>query len=130
MKYLISRYNFEKKLISDGTLTVAFEDSSTMLTYSDAEIEESVNEMYHPIVALESLRKIMEEKHKSLLNCNGCRVDTSYRGSGRTATYLIENGKPAIALLDMFEGTNEISKLCKVDEHKLAYRKWLEQLGT
>jgi hypothetical protein len=128
MEYSIKRYSLNKELISEGSLVVTFDNNSTKLIYSDSEITESVEEKYHPIAALESLRKLLENEHKSLLNCNGCRIDTSYKYSGRITTFLIQQGKQATIILDMFEPTTDISKLCTIEEHKLAYRKWADDL--
>ena len=89
---------------------------------------EEVTELYHPLVALEKLRRKPEDNHFSIIGINGCRIDTSYRATGGYGTYLIENGKQAKKSLILFEPTQEINKLCLVNEHITAYDKWLESL--
>jgi hypothetical protein len=126
MKFAINRYNLKKEFISMGVLIIDFEKQETHLTYSDSSIIESSKELYHPLIALDSLRKILEKKHESILGCNGCRIDTSYRPRGGNMTYIIHKGEPAKQLVNLFEPTNEITKLCTVDEHKVAYREWLD----
>jgi hypothetical protein len=54
MQYSIKRYDLRKNLIATGMLIVRSEGQTTHLTYADSEIKESVSELYHPIVALES----------------------------------------------------------------------------
>ena len=128
MQYPINRYSLTKELITTGTLTIIDEGNAIELVYVDSVIKESARELHHPLTALESLRKTLETKHCSLLNCNGCRIDTAYRATGVSEVYLIEDGKRATKSVDMFEPTKEIAKLCTVEEHELAYDKWLDSL--
>lgn len=129
MEKLISRYSLDKVIISNGILKVIDEGQNTNLIYTDSLINESVNELYHPMAALEKLRSILETKHNSLLNCTGCRIDTSYRFTGGHRTYITLYGQQATKDVNMFEPTEDISKLCTVEEHKVAYKNWLDSLG-
>jgi hypothetical protein len=124
MKFSVKRYGFDKHFIGEGILTVADDGLNIVLSYRDSEIAVEASAMHHPISALENLRKILELQHNSILACNGCRCDTSYRASGGFGTYKIVAKKPATIVLNLFEPTNEIQKLCTVDEHKAAYLNW------
>jgi hypothetical protein len=129
-EFIINRYSLEREFISRGILILKDERELTHLKYRDSLIEEFSNELYHPLIALEKLREILETKHQSLLGCNGCRIDTSYRATGGYGTYVIHKGIQAQAneLLNLFYQTNEIAKLCTVAEHKIAYKEWLQSL--
>ena len=128
MQYSIKRYNFRKEFIAAGLLTITSEGQTTHLTYFDSEIEESVCELYHPIAALESLRNALENKYKSIIGCTGCRIDSTYRATGGFGTYIINYGEPASKRASLFEPTDEVSKLCTVDEHKVAYKEWTDSI--
>jgi hypothetical protein len=128
MQYLIKRYNIRKDFIATGLLTIKSEGQITYLTYADSIINESVSELYHPIVALESLRRILENKYQSIIGCIGCRIDSAYRATGHYGTYIITYGKPSTERAFLFEPTDEVAKLCTVDEHKVAYKKWAESI--
>ena len=128
MKYIVNRYSLTKDFISTGTLTITSQGQSTYLTYADATIEETVNELYHPLTALSSLRQILEAKHKSIINCTGCRIDSAYRPTGGYGTYIITYGKPGTERASLFEPTTEILKLCTLEEHKIAYKKWTDSI--
>ena len=128
MVYSINRYNLERERINSGGLTVDFHDQKTTIHYVDDEVEVYSEDDYHPLVALEKLRVILESKYESLINCSGCRKDTSYRPRGGTITYLIENGKQATKTINLFEPTNKINLLCTVQEHKESYEIWLNSL--
>lgn len=129
MQYSIKRYDLRKNLIATGLLTITSEGLTTHLTYTDSEINESVRELYHPIAALESLRRVLEKKHKSIIGCTGCRSDSAYRATGGYGTYIIAHGKPASERASIFQPTDEIEKLCTVEEHKVSYEKWLKSFG-
>ncbi|OQP67798.1 hypothetical protein [Niastella populi] len=129
MQYSIKRYDLRKNLISTGLLIVRSEGQTTHLTYADSEITESVSELYHPIVALESLREVLERKYESIIGCNGCRIDSAYRATGGYGTYIVNYGEPASKKVSLFEPTDEIAKLCTVEEHKDSYNKWINSLG-
>ena len=130
MKNIINRYSLTGEFILQGILNVESGGQSTRLTYTDSEIEEFSNELYHPIIALESLRKILETKHQSFINCNGCRIDSAYRETGGWGTYILTYGKQATESVNLFDSTDEITKLCTVDSHKAAYKVWLGSLGN
>ncbi len=128
MEYLIKRYNLQKDFITTGLLTIISEGQTTHLTFTDSAIKESVSELYHPIIALESLRRVLENKYESIIGCIGCRIDSAYRATGGYGTYLITYGEPASERACLFEPTDEVAKLCTVDEHKVAYKLWTESL--
>ena len=127
-KITIKRYDFNKIFISEGILTIVSEGQLTTLTYTDNVIEEIVTGLYHPLSVFESLRVILETKYQSLLGCNGCRIDTSYRATGGWGIYKIEYGKQATESLNIFEPTDEIKRICTVADLKEAYKKWLDSL--
>jgi hypothetical protein len=129
MTQTITRYSINKQSISEGILTVTDKGEATHLTFKDQAIEVSVSELYHPLIALESLRKILETRHKSIIACNGCRIDTAYRPTGGYGTYKIVLGQQATETLNIFEPTDEIEKLCTVDQHEAAYEKWIDSLA-
>lgn len=129
MVQIIRRYSLTKENISTGTLTVSSKGQVTTLTFKDPIIEVTVRELYHPLMALESLRRVLEIEHKSLLGCNGCRIDTSYRATGGYGTYKTVPGQQATEILNIFEPTNDIEKLCTVEEHKAAYQQWIDNLN-
>ena len=89
----------------------------------------TASELYHPLVALESLRIILEIEYKSIIGCNGCRIDTAFRPTGGYGTYKIVAGRQATEIMNIFEPTDEVDKLCTVDEHIIAYNKWIESLS-
>jgi hypothetical protein len=126
MVHEIKRYNFNREFISQGLLTVLSEGQVTKLTYTDPLINEFSNGLNHPLLIFESLRLILESKHQSILGCNGCRIDTDYRAKDGYGTYIIHYGKPASEIINLFESTDGITKLCTVAEHKIAYKKWLD----
>ncbi|MBO9203240.1 MULTISPECIES: hypothetical protein [Niastella] len=128
MQYSIKRYDLRKNLVATGLLTITSEGQTTHLKYTDSEVNESVSELYHPISALESLRRVLENKHESIIGCTGCRIDSAYRATGGYGTYIIVYGKPASERASIFQPTDEIEKLCTVEEHKSSYKKWLESL--
>jgi len=128
MQYSINRYDLRKDLIATGLLTVTSEGQTTHLTYADSAIKESVSELYHPITALESLRRVLENKYESIIGCAGCRIDSAYRATGGRGTYIITFGEPASERVNLFEPTDEIAKLCTVEEHKISYKKWIDSL--
>jgi len=128
MQYSIKRYNLKKEFIAIGLLTITSEGQTTHLTYVDSAIEESVSELYHPIIALESLRKALENKYESIIGCTGCRIDSAYRAAGGYGTYIITYGEPASERAGLFEPTDEVAKLSTVDEHKVAYKKWTDSI--
>jgi len=128
MEQVINRYNLNKEFVAQGTLIIDHKSQLTTLRYSDTEIDESVSELYHPLKALESLRVVLEQKHKSLIACTGCRNDSAYRATGGNGTYILIHGRPGTERAGLFEPTDEISKLCTVQEHKIAYKKWCDSL--
>ena len=128
VQYSIDRYSTEKKFISTGLLVVIRDYQTIILRYDDQYINVEVNAFYHPIQALENLRAILWTKHASVIACNGCRVDASYRGSGSYQSYLLSKGKQATQRVNMFAPTKEIEKLCSIEEHKVAYRQWCDSL--
>ena len=129
MIFSINRYSLDKRFISEGNLTITSEGQRTTLLYADSEIEIKASELYHPLTALEGLREILEKEYSSIIACNGCRCDTAYRPTGGYGTYKIILGQQATERLNLFEPTNEIEKLCTVDQHKAAYKKWVNSLG-
>ena len=129
MTFSVNRYSLDKKFISAGSLTITSEGQRTSVVFSDGQVEAEASELYHPLIALESLRKILEQKHSSIIACNGCRSDTAYRPTGGFGTYKIVFGQQASERLNIFEPTTEVGKLCTVDEHKAAYKKWIASLG-
>jgi hypothetical protein len=126
--YKVSRYSLDKEFIASGTLTIIDEGQKTKLIYKDDEVEVQASALYHPIVALEELRKELEMKHNSLLGINGCRTEMSLQTSGSFSSYLIEEGVIATENVHMFEPTTEVEKLCTVEQHEVAYEKWLESV--
>ncbi len=130
LEYKINRYNFKKEFISEGVLTIKDGGVATTFIYSDSTITESATELYHPLTTLASLRILLEEKHRSLINCMGCRIDTAFRLTGGYGTYIIalDHSKPVSQndSVIIFEPTDDISKLCTVSEHEAAYDKWCE----
>jgi hypothetical protein len=130
MIFSIKRYSLDKEFISIGNLTIASEEQRTNLRFSDNSIEVTASELYHPLTALESLRRTLEKEYSSIIACNGCRCDTSYRPTGGFGTYRTFLGQQATEWLNIFEPTNEIDKLCTVDQHKAAYTEWLNSLDN
>jgi hypothetical protein len=128
MQHSIKRYSLEKEFIETGVLTITTEAQTTYLDYVDSKIKESTRALYHPIKALEDLRKILEVNHASLLGCIGCRIDSAYRATGHFGTYIVKAGGQAIERAELFDPTNEVQKLCTVEEHKIAYKKWADSL--
>lgn len=128
MIYAVKRYSLNKQLISSGQLEIKQESQTTTLIYADDKITETATEPYHPLVALESLRKKLETEHNSIISINGCRIDTAYRPTGGNGTYLIKQGRQATKSVSLFEPTMEVDKLCTVEEHEAAYDKWVESL--
>src|SRR5438067_2437041 len=110
MEHIVNRYNLRREFLSKGILTIINEEQITYLTYKDSLIEESVSEMYHPLMALTSLRNILENKYESIIGCFGCRIDTAYRPTGGYGTYIITSGQPATQRVNIFEPTDEIIK--------------------
>jgi hypothetical protein len=129
MTQTITRYSLDKKIISNGILTITNEGQATHLTFKDSAIKVNASELYHPLVALVSLRKILETEYKSIIGCNGCRVDTAFRPTGGYGTYKIVTGQQATETMNIFEPTEEVDKLCTVDEHIIAYDKWIDSLS-
>jgi hypothetical protein len=124
----IKRYSLDKLEISNGVLNVNHEGQKTSLSFKDSLIEVKAEDFYHPLIALEKLRIILETEYNSVLGCNGCRIDTSYRPTGGYITYKIESGKQAKVRLNIFEPTNRVDKLGTVDEHNESYKVWLDSL--
>jgi hypothetical protein len=128
MQFSINRYSLKKELISKGLLIIKDGGQLTILSYHDSMIAESAEALYHPLTALENLRILLEEKHGSLINCMGCRIDTAFRASGGYGSYIIslDHSRPVRESdsINIFEPTDNISKLCTVSEHILAYDKW------
>src|SRR5688500_15642049 len=94
--FTINRLSFDKTVIDTGFLTSIFEDSILTLHYKDKEFDIESKDLF-TIIALEKLRLEIEAKG-FLLNCNGCRGDTTYRTAGIAVgylTYIIEYGHPA-----------------------------------
>ena len=129
MNLIVDRYNLDKKFISAGQLKIDEKNHTTILTYTDNDINISASGLHHPIKALESLRLKLEEDFNSVIAINGCRSDTAYRPTGGYGTYIIETGKQATSSVSLFEPTKAIEKLCKVEEHEVAYDAWLKSLG-
>lgn len=129
MQTKVDRYSLDKTFIAAGQLQVEEKDHSTILTYYDSDIKVSATGLYHPIVALENLRRRLAIDFNSTLAINGCRVDTDYRATGGYGTYVIELGKLATKSVSLFKPTKAIDKLCTVEAHKAAYKTWLKSLG-
>ena len=119
--YTVNRYSLEKEFSASGKLTVIDKGQKVELIFKDAEVEVQASALYHPIVALENLRKELETKHNSLLGINGCRKDTSRQTSGNFYSYIIETGKKPTENVQMFQPTTEVEKLCTVQQHEAAY---------
>ena len=129
MTHEITRYSLDKKIISNGVLSIINDGQVTTLIFKDSTIEVHSDDLYHPLIALEKLRIILETEYESIIACNGCRIDTSYRPTGGYGTYKIIQGQPATERINLFRPTNEIDKLCTVDEHTAAYKKWIDSLS-
>lgn len=132
LEYKINRYSLSKVFIAEGLLKITSEGPEITLVYKDLEVEVSVIHKPHPLIALSILREQLEERYSSLINCNGCKIDTAYRPTGGYGTYIIslEHSQPTTLeqRLNIFEPATEISKLCTVAEHKAAYKKWCDGL--
>ena len=126
--YNVIRYSLDREFIKSGTLTVIDDGKKIGLIYKDAEVEVYASALYHPIVALENLRRELEVKHKSLFGINGCRIDASLQTSGNFGSYLIKEGIRATENVHMFEPTIVVEKLCTVEQHEAAYNEWLENV--
>ena len=129
MQITVDRYSLDKTIIATGQLQVEEKDHSTILTYYDNNIKISASGLYHPIVALENLRRQLAVDFNSTLAINGCRVDTDYRATCGYGCYVIEFGKQATNSVSLFDPTKAIDKLCTVEVHKAAYKAWLKSLG-
>ena len=129
MQIVVDRYSLDKTFIATGQLHVDEKDHSTILTYYDSNIKVSASGLYHPIAALENLRRQLAVDFNSTLAINGCRIDTAYRATGGYGTYIVEHGKPATNSVSLFDPTTVVDKLCSVDIHKAAYKTWLKSLG-
>lgn len=126
MKHSIKRYSFDRELIAEGELEIIGFNDIYELKYKDAELEITASAPYHPLTALEKLRIQLEANH-SYINCAGCRIDTALRPIG-LSTYIIKMGMPATDTIGLFEPTDEIDKLCKVEEHEKNYQEWFSSL--
>ena len=127
IKHKIKRYSIGKEFITTGEITIVEYGSVTEIFYKDEYIEETESDSGHPMVALIALRQKLESKHKSILALNGSRVDTTLRPTGNDIAYVIrENIIDENDWLCIFESTNEVDKLCTVEEHEKAYDKWCE----
>jgi hypothetical protein len=129
MQITVDRYSLDKRFIATGQLHIEAKDHSTILTYFDDSVEVFASAPYHPIVALENLRRQLAVDFESTLAINGCRVDTDYRATGGYGCYIIKFGKQATKPVSLFDPTKEIDKLCTVEVHKAAYKTWLKSLG-
>jgi hypothetical protein len=129
MEYEIKRYSLDKKIISNGVLSIIDNGPGTKLIFKDSMIEVHSDDLCHPLMALEKLRITLETEYESIIACNGCRIDTSYRPTGGYGTYKIRAGQQATERLNLFRSTNEIELLCTVEEHTAAYKKWLDSLS-
>lgn len=128
MKYNVKRYKFDKQYICDGELHIIDEGQSTTLKYFDNEISIEVTELYHPLASLRKLRNQLENDYESIIGIQGCRIDVTYRFTGGYGQYIMEQGKQATILVDMFEPTHEIDKLCKEAEQEQAYDNWFDDI--
>jgi hypothetical protein len=128
LQYSVSRYSLDQEFITNGQLTIEQNRHSYNLYYEDKSIKVEANALHHPIKALENLRVKLEGEHASIISCNGCRRDVSYRGSGSYMGYILIQGRQATDLVNMFAPTNEIEKLCTIEQHKAAYQQWVESL--
>jgi hypothetical protein len=127
--FTINRLSFDKAIVDTGLLVLTLKDNQLFLHYKDQEIDAQSNDLF-TIVALEKLRLQLESKG-FLINCNGCREDTTYRAAGVQVglmTYIMEKGHQAKQTINIFEPTNELSKICTVDEHKKKYKEWTQSL--
>lgn len=129
MNISADRFSLDRIFISKGQLKIEEKEHATILTYSDNHVHISASALHHPIKALEKLRQQLEAGYNSTLAINGCRIDTSYRATGGYRTYITEHGKQAIAMVSLFNPTKRIDKICKVDEHKSAYKSWIDSLS-
>lgn len=129
MQIAVDRYSLDKKFIATGQLQVEEKEHSTILTYFDNGVNVSASGLYHPLLALESLRRQLEDDYNSTLAINGCRIDVDYRATGGYGCYVLEHGKQATTSVSMFDPTKAVDKLCTVDVHKVAYKTWLRSLG-
>jgi len=129
--YKINRYSLDKNFIAEGLLKVINNGPGTILLYKDFKIEVSANDAHHPLMALSRLRDELEFKYASLINCSGCRLDTSYRPTGGYEAYILHAGKPAFEHdhVNTFEPTAEIDKLGTVKQHEDAYEFWCKSFG-
>lgn len=78
-KHKIKRYSLGKNYVTTGEITIINDGPLTEVFYKDEEVEETARDMNHPMAVLTSLRQKIEEKYKSILGCNGCRIDTTLR---------------------------------------------------
>ena len=126
MKNTVQRFDFDKNIICTGVLEIIQNGQSTTLIYSDEFINEQATELYHPLATLRSLRKILENKHKSILGIEGCRIDVTYRATGHFGQYIVEKGKPATIRVNMFDPTKETDKICLEKDQMKAYCDWFD----
>jgi hypothetical protein len=124
----VRRYTLDKVFVETGNLQVHEDGASTLLTYSDSNISIRAMGLNHPIRALENLRIQLQVEFNSILAIKGCRIDTDYRPTGTFRCYILEQGKSSTKLVSLFDRTRAIDKLCTVEEHKAAYKKWCESL--
>jgi len=126
-KHSIRRYGSVNDYITTGEITIVEDGPLTELVYKDAEVEETASDRGHPIAALITLRQKLEDNHKSIIACNGCRIDTTLRHTGIDIAYVIRNGNiQQDDWIGIFEPTDEVEKLSTVKEHEKAYNEWCE----
>jgi hypothetical protein len=128
MKNTVQRFDFEKNIICIGVLELIDNGKSTTLIYTDEFIKVKATELYHPVATLSSLRKILENEHKSILGIEGCRIDVTYRHTGHFGQYIMEKNKPATIRVNMFDPTTETDKICLEKDQKKAYSDWFGDL--
>jgi len=126
-KYSIKRYSLGKEYLITGEITIIEDGPLTEVVYKDTEVEETASDRGLPMAALVTLRQKIEDKHESILGCNGCRIDTTLRHTGIDIAHVIRNGNiQEDDWVGIFEPTNKVEKLCTVKEHEKAYDDWCE----
>lgn len=83
----------------------------------------------YPFFALVKLRLQLESKHIKFI-CNGNRIDVYPSGSSAIGfmAYELIDKQPATKLVNIFEPTSEINKICTVEDQKQYWENWIKSL--
>ena len=108
------------KLEKEGAnIKLLFESENMKLVFIDE----------YPFFALVKLRNVLDELGILLL-CNGARRDVYPSGSSAIGNmaYVMQNGHPAIELVNIFEPINDFKKIASVSEQKVYRDNWIKSL--